>query len=63
MGADGDEDSQQTHLHVKQEVAVVQNKDHLYALSAMLDREITASPKDYKIILFFNTARAAQVCV
>ena len=57
------EEVEQTHMHVKQELVVCENRDQVVTLSAILHREISEAVRDgsqYKIIVFFTTARATQ---
>jgi len=49
------EDSEQTHLHVQQQLIVTPQEKQMLALTSILDRE--TSQKPYKIIVFFTTAR------
>eukprot|EP00536_Pseudo-nitzschia_multiseries_P004444 jgi/Psemu1/302585/fgenesh1_kg.73_\ len=50
------EDSEQTHMHVQQQLMVAPQALQIEALASILERE-TRSNKDYKIIVFFTTAR------
>ena len=51
------DDSGDTHLHVHQEYVVVPFEDTLPAISAVIAKHIAENPTDYKIIVFFTTAR------
>mmetsp|Transcript_12880 Transcript_12880/g.36306 ORF Transcript_12880/g.36306 Transcript_12880/m.36306 type:complete len:627 (+) Transcript_12880:163-2043(+) len=50
------EDTEQTHMHVQQQLMVTSQALQIEALASILERE-TKSNKDYKIIVFFTTAR------
>ena len=49
------ENTEQTHLHVRQELMVTTQKDQFTALASILERETQHEP--FKIIVFFTTAR------
>ena len=49
------EDSEQTHLHVQQQLMVAPQELQISALANILERETNNKP--YKIIVFFTTAR------
>ena len=49
------EDTEQTHLHVQQELVVADIEDQIVTIAAILAREMQVV--DYKIIVFFTTAR------
>jgi ATP-dependent RNA helicase MSS116 len=49
------EDTEQTHLHVQQQLIVTPQEKQMLALATILDRE--TSQKPYKIMVFFTTAR------
>ena len=49
------EDSEQTHLHVQQQLLVAPQESQICALANILERETNNKP--YKIIVFFTTAR------
>ncbi len=50
------EDTEQTHLHVQQQLMITTQDSQVYALASILDREISTT-KDCKVIVFFTTAR------
>jgi len=50
------EDTEQTHLHVQQQLMITPQESQVCALAGILEREINTT-KDYKIIVFFTTAR------
>jgi ATP-dependent RNA helicase MSS116 len=50
------EESEQTHLHVQQQLMVAPQAMQIDALANILNRE-TSTGKNYKIIVFFTTAR------
>jgi ATP-dependent RNA helicase MSS116 len=52
-----DDDSGQTHLHVHQELVTVPFEDLIPAIGAVLDQQMKKFPNDFKIIVFFTTAR------
>ena len=49
------EDTEQTHLHVQQQLIVTPQENQMLALAGILDRE--TSKKPYKVMVFFTTAR------
>jgi len=50
------EDTEQTHLHVQQQLMITPQESQVCALANILEREVT-NTKDCKIIVFFTTAR------
>ena len=50
------EDTEQTHLHVQQQLMITPQQSQVCALANILEREVT-NTKDCKIIVFFTTAR------
>ena len=50
------EDTEQTHLHVQQQLMITPQEDQVLALASILERE-TSNNNNYKIIVFFTTAR------
>mmetsp|Transcript_11455 Transcript_11455/g.26557 ORF Transcript_11455/g.26557 Transcript_11455/m.26557 type:complete len:612 (+) Transcript_11455:2-1837(+) len=50
------EDTEQTHLHVQQQLMVTPQELQVFSLANILERE-TSDGKAYKIIVFFTTAR------
>ena len=50
------EDTEQTHLHVQQQLMITPQEDQVLALASILERE-TSNNNAYKIIVFFTTAR------
>jgi ATP-dependent RNA helicase MSS116, mitochondrial len=52
----GEEDVQ-THLHVQQRFVECSWADQVYAVQALLAEHVQENPTDYKIIVFFTTAR------
>lgn len=51
------DDSGSTHLHVHQEVVIAPFSDFIFAVAAALQEEMNRSRDDYKILVFFTTAR------
>ena len=51
------EDTEQTHLHVQQQLMVTPQESQVCALANILERESSSNTKAYKIIVFFTTAR------
>ena len=51
------EDSEQTHMHVQQQLMITSQDRLVHDLFCVLDRETSAAGGCYKIIVFFTTAR------
>ena len=51
------EETEQTHQHVNQELVVCENKDMIHTIAGVIDREMSRNSTNYKIMVFFNTAR------
>jgi ATP-dependent RNA helicase MSS116 len=51
------EDSEQTHMHVQQQLMITSQDRLVHDLFCVLDRETSSSSSGYKIIVFFTTAR------
>lgn len=52
----------QTNVQVEQTQVVVPFADQFYYLYAALVSHMRDEPNDYKVIVFFPTARQTQVC-
>lgn len=51
------EETEQTHQHVNQELVMCENKDMIHNIAGVIDREMSRNATNYKIMVFFNTAR------
>lgn len=57
------EEQEQTHAHVQQELIVCEDRDQALTMADILQKEVAASNaagRNYKIIVFFTTARVTQ---